>query len=254
MTGDFAAEVQHQGETLGALTVTMPANDQLDPGREKLVRDLAAQAGLVLRNVRLIEELKASRQRLVTAQDEERRKLERNIHDGVQQQLVALAINLRLARQLTERDLAKANELLERSGREVTETLEDLRDLARGIYPPLLAAQGLAEALTAQAAKAALPVEIVSNGLSRYAQEVEAAIYFCCLEALQNVAKYSHATHATVRLSEEDGHLAFEVQDDGKGFDASNQSLGTGLQGMSDRLSAQDGMLEIRSRPGEGPR
>jgi signal transduction histidine kinase len=250
--GDFVAEVHHQGETLGALTVTMPANDQIDPGREKLVRDLAAQAGLVLRNVRLIEDLKASRQRLVSAQDEERRKLERNIHDGVQQQLVALAINLRLARQLTEKDLGKAKELLERSGREVTETLEDLRDLARGIYPPLLAAQGLVEALRAQAAKAALPVEIVSNGLSRYAQEMEAAVYFCCLEALQNVAKYSRASHATVRLAEEDGHLAFEIQDDGQGFDASDKSLGTGLQGMSDRLSAQDGRLEIRSRPGEG--
>jgi signal transduction histidine kinase len=206
----------------------------------------------VLRNVRLIEELKASRQRLVTAQDEERRKLERNIHDGVQQQLVALAINLRLARQMTERDLAKANELLERSGQEVTETLEDLRDLARGIYPPLLAAQGLAEALTAQAAKAAIPVEIVSDGLSRYTQEMEAAVYFCCLEALQNVAKYSRASHATLWLAEQDGHLVFEVQDDGKGFDASNQSLGTGLQGMSDRLSALDGTLEVRSRPGEG--
>jgi signal transduction histidine kinase len=252
IAGDFTAEVQHHGETLGALTVTMPANDQLDPGREKLVRDLAAQAGLVLRNVRLIEELKASRQRLVTAQDEERRKLERNIHDGVQQQLVALAINLRLARQLTERDLARANQLIERTGKEVTETLEDLRDLARGIYPPLLAAQGLTEALTAQAAKAAIPVEIVSNELSRYTQEMEAAVYFCCLEALQNVAKYSRASHATLRLAEEDGHLAFEVQDDGQGFDASNQSLGTGLQGMSDRLSAQDGTLEIRSRPGEG--
>ena len=144
---DYLAEVRHQDELLGAITLDLPADDPMNPSKEALVRDLAAQAGLVLRNVRLIEELRASRQRLVAAQDEERRKLERNIHDGVQQQLVALTVQLRLAEQLTERDPAKARELMASLQGRTNEALEDLRDLARGIYPPLLADKGLATAL-----------------------------------------------------------------------------------------------------------
>src|SRR3954453_23201782 len=150
---DQRTEVRHQGELLGALSVAMPANDPLDPAKEKLIAGLASQAGLVLRNVRLIEDLRASRQRLVAAQDEERRKLERNIHDGAQQQLVALAVKARLARQLTERDPAKAGAMLTQIEAETHQALEDLRDLARGIYPPLLADKGLAAALRSQATK-----------------------------------------------------------------------------------------------------
>jgi signal transduction histidine kinase len=249
---DFAAEVRHQGELLGALSVSMPANDPLDPGREKLVRDLASQAGLVLRNVRLIEDLKASRQRLVAAQDEERRKIERNIHDGAQQQLVALSVKLGLAEQLADRDLGKAKAMMGELKSEATDALENLRDLARGIYPPLLADQGLAAALEAQARKGTVLTSVEADSIGRYPQEVEAAVYFSCLEALQNVAKYANATHATVQLANDAGELRFEVSDDGTGFDPAATGYGTGLQGMADRQDAIGGRLEVRSAPGEG--
>jgi signal transduction histidine kinase len=133
-----------------------------------------------------------------------------------------------------------------------TDALENLRDLARGIYPPLLADKGLLVALEAQARKAALPVQVEGEGIARYPQEVEAAVYFCTLEALQNVAKYAKASSAHVRLSDEGGSITFEVADDGTGFDSERTSLGTGLQGMKDRLEALGGTLELRSRPGSG--
>lgn len=247
-----AFEIRHQGELLGAITVRMPANDPMNPGKEKLIRDLAGQAGLVLRNVRLIEELRASRRRLVAAQDAERRRVERNIHDGAQQQLVALAVKLRLADQIVERDPAKARELLDQLQTQAHETLENLRDLARGIYPPLLADEGLAAALVAQGRKVPVPVEVRPDGIGRYDQEVEAAVYFCVLEALQNVTKYARASHVDVTLSD-DGHgLAFTVSDDGAGFDRTSPTRGTGLQGMADRLDAVGGSLEVRSEPGQG--
>jgi signal transduction histidine kinase len=142
--------------------------------------------------------------------------------------------------------------MLEGLQAETTDALENLRDLARGIYPPLLADKGLAEALTAQARKAPIPVHVESDGIGRYPQEIESALYFCCLEALQNVAKYANATRVEVRLSESADELAFEVQDDGKGFDASSAKRGSGLQGMADRLEAVGGHLEVRSMPGAG--
>ena len=197
--GEDAFEVRHQGDLLGALSVSMPANDPMNPSKERLVQDLAAQAGLVLRNVRLIEDLRDSRRRIVAAQDERARKLERDIHDGAQQQLVALAVQLRLAISLIERDPAKATELLHALEGTAGQALDDLRDLARGIYPPLLADQGLPAAISAQARKAALPVEVRADGVGRYDQEVEASIYFCTLEALNNVAKYARATTVTIR-------------------------------------------------------
>jgi signal transduction histidine kinase len=245
-------EIRHGGELLGALSVVMPPNDPLDHARQALMRDMAAQAGLVLRNARLIEELRASRQRLVAAQDEERRKLERNIHDGAQQQLVALSVQLKLARTMLDRDVAAAGALLEQLGGATTQALEDLRDLARGIYPPLLADQGLAAALEAQARKAAIPIEVRSDGVGRYGQDIEAAVYFCTLEALNNVAKYARASAATVALAQTNGSLSFRVTDDGEGFDAVATNYGTGLQGMADRLDAIGGELRVSSEPGRG--
>jgi signal transduction histidine kinase len=249
---DLAFEVRHQGELLGALTVVMPPREPLTSTGEKLLQDLAAQAGLLLRNARLIEELRASRQRLVRAQDEERRRLERNIHDGAQQQLVGLAVNLKLARTLSTKDPQKAGEILDRLQGEAQEALDDLRDLARGIYPPLLADKGLAAALESQARKAIVPVILEPDGVGRYTQEVEAAAYFCVLEALQNVAKYAEAGSVTVRLSQENGNLVFTVTDDGRGFDPQTTPSGSGLQNMADRLEALGGTVEIRSAPGEG--
>ncbi len=249
---DRAFPVRHQGELLGALTVAMPANEPLTPAGENLIGDLASQAGLVLRNVRLIEELRASRQRLVAAQDEERRRLERNLHDGAQQELVALAVQLGLAQRLAERESPKVAELLGQLQTQSTEALDNLRDLARGIYPPLLADQGLAVALAAQARKAPLPVDVEADGIGRYHQDAETAVYFCTLEALQNITKYAGATKAVVRLRPDGDGLAFEVADDGRGFDSEHTPMGSGLQNMADRLAALGGTLEIRSQPGQG--
>jgi signal transduction histidine kinase len=245
-------EVRHQGETLGALSITMPPSDPMNPTKEKLVEDLAGQAGLVLRNVRLIEELRASRQRLVAAQDEERRKIERNIHDGAQQQLVALAVKQRMAAAVVGQDDERARAILEELQSETTQALEDLRDLARGIYPPLLADQGLRAALEAQAKKSVVPVDVMAEGVGRLPQEIEAAVYFSCLEALQNVAKYAVASGAVIRLTHVGGELTFEVEDDGVGFDASTTGYGTGLQGMADRLDALGGTIRVRSAPRSG--
>jgi signal transduction histidine kinase len=251
--------VRHQGELLGGLSIEKKPGDAITATEEKLVRDLAAQAGLVMRNVALTEQLmdhiaqlRASRQRLVSAQDHERRRLERNLHDGAQQQLVALAVKLRLAEQLAERDPPKVKGLLADLQAETGDALENLRDLARGIYPPLLADKGLVAALESQARKSVVPVTIEADGIGRYPQEAEAAVYFSCLEALQNVAKYASASRATVSLSDGDGRLRFEVTDDGSGFEPSEASHGSGLQGIADRLAALDGELEVRSSPGAG--
>jgi signal transduction histidine kinase len=187
--GETVVEVRDRGEVLGALSVRMPATDPMDPAKEKLVRDLAAQAGLVLRNVRLVEDVRASRQRLVAAQDHERRRLERNIHDGAQQQLVALTVKARLARELVDRDPARAVDLLGQFEAETQDALEDLRDLARGIYPPLLADEGLVAAIRAQARKGSIEVALEADHVGRYQEDVEATVYFCALEAHQNVAK-----------------------------------------------------------------
>jgi signal transduction histidine kinase len=252
--GETVVEVRDRGELLGALSVAMPPSDPMNPSKERLVRDLASQAGLVLRNVRLVEELRASQRRLVTAQDQERRRLERNIHDGSQQQLVALSVKTRLARDLTARDPAKVAEMLTQIDAEIQTALGDLRDLARGIYPPLLIDEGLGAALDAQARRSLVPTTIRADGLGRYPPEVEAAVYFSCLEALQNVAKYAEANSATVILAQSNGHLTFEVVDDGRGFDPAAERTGTGLQGIADRLGALHGEVTIRSEPGAGTR
>jgi signal transduction histidine kinase len=247
---DFA--VEHHGERLGTLRVTCSPREPLTPAGERLVRDVAAQAGLVLRNVGLIEDLRASRQRLITAADEARRRLERNLHDGAQQQLVALRISLGLARQVLASAPDEAADLLAQTEGQAEEALAELRELAHGIYPPLLADLGLRGALQAQARKAAVPVTVDADSVGRYSQETEAALYFCILEALQNVAKYAHASGARVTLRQDGPSLTFTVADDGQGFDRSATPMGTGVQGMSDRLAALGGTIEITSAPGQG--
>lgn len=247
-----AVEVLHRGEPLGALSVALPASDPMNPSKERLIRDLAGQAGLVLRNVRLIEELRASRQRLVAAQDEERRRLERNIHDGVQQQLVALNVQLGLLANVASRDPEQAATMATGLQTRTMSTLEDLRDLARGIYPPLLADKGLAAAIGSQARKAAVATTVRAEDVGRYPQDVEAAVYFTVLEAMNNVAKYAEATSADVSLAQRNGSLEFTVHDDGRGFDPAATGYGTGLQGIADRLDAVGGTLRIESAPGRG--
>jgi signal transduction histidine kinase len=245
--------VEHQGERLGALRVTCSPREPLTPAGDRLVRDVAAQAGLVLRNVGLIEDLRASRQRLVSAADQARRGLERDLHDGAQQQLVALRISLGLARQVLTDSPAEAAELLAQTEHQAGEALAEMRDLAHGIYPPLLADLGLDAALQAQARKAAIPVTIEAAA-GRYPQDIEAAVYFCTLEALQNVAKYARASEARVTLGQDGPYLAFTVADDGTGFDRATTAAGTGLQGIADRLAALGGTVDIDSAPGHGTR
>ena len=247
-----AVEVRHQGELLGALTVTKRKGESLTPVEEKLLADLASQAGLVLKNVGLtaellvrLDDLRASRQRLVAAQDQERRRLERNLHDGAQQNLVALKVKLGLAEALADKDPVRAKELVAQLKVDADEALETLRDLARGIYPPLLADKGLAVALESQARKATLPVTVDADGIRRYPQDIEAAVYFCCLEALQNVQKYAEANRAVVRLRETNGDLSFEVRDDGRGFDPATAKHGAGMTNMADRLDALGGSLHV---------
>jgi signal transduction histidine kinase len=253
LTGaDLSVPVVYQGELLGAISVKMPRDEPLRPAGEQLVADVASQAGLVLSNAGLIEDLRASRQRLVAAQDEERRRIERNIHDGAQQDLVALAIKLRLAGMTVDDDPVEAKQIIGELQADATGALENLRDLARGIYPPLLAALGLVAALNAQAGKSPVPVTVEADGIGRFGQDTEAAVYFCCLEALQNIAKYAKATSARICLRAQDGTLRFTVSDDGSGYDARHTPLGSGQRNMADRLAALGGRLEVRSAPGQG--
>jgi signal transduction histidine kinase len=256
---DRSVAVRHQGEVLGALTVTKRRGEAITPIEVKLMDDLAHQAGLVLKNVGLtaelqarLVELRASRQRLVAAQDGERRRLERDLHDGAQQHLVAIKVKLGLAEMLLGRDPDKARLTLEQLKGDANEALETLRDLARGIYPPLLADKGLPTALQAQARKATLPVTIDAEGIGRYPQDTEAALYFCILEALQNIQKYAQASSATVRLRKDGEELSVEVTDDGRGFDVNATTRGNGLTNMEDRLDALGGTLHIVSSPGSG--
>jgi signal transduction histidine kinase len=256
---DRILPVRFEGEVLGALSVSKRPGESLTPTEGRLLGDLAAQVGLVLKNAGLreqllarLEEIRASRQRLVAAQDEERRRIERNIHDGAQQQLVALAIKLSITESMIGTDVDGEREMLAELRQDAAGAVEDLRDLARGIYPPLLASGGLVAALEAQARKAPVPTTVTADGVGRYPQEVEAAVYFCVLEALQNVAKYAGAGRADVRLAASGQDLRFEVSDDGAGFDPQSRRYGTGLQGMADRLHAHGGSLDVRSAPGAG--
>jgi signal transduction histidine kinase len=256
--GARVVPVRHGDDLLGAISLSKPRQEALTSTEDSLLQHLASQASLVMRNAQLtaelratIDELLASRRRLVEAQDAERRRIERNLHDGAQQQLIALAIQLGLlAESADDPDLIRA--AIPDLKAQLSAALDDLRALARGIYPPLLADQGLVPALQAQARKVALPVEIDADGIGRYPQDTEAAVYFCTLEALQNITKYASASRATVGLSCSDGSLQFTVTDDGTGFDTATTRHGTGLQGMADRLAALGGALHVRSRPGEG--
>jgi signal transduction histidine kinase len=263
---DSVVEVHHHGELLGALAVAKRPGEPLTPVEGKLLGDLAAQAGLVFRNVhltaqlqaRLAElaaraaELRASRARIVATQDAERRRLERNIHDGAQQHLVALAVKLQLTRTFAVRAPDRARQLLGELQATTAATQETLCTLAQGIYPAVLTEQGLVSALRARVADAPVPIEITGKDLARHDSDIEAAVYFCCLEALQNVVKHAAATTALVRLEEDRNGLRFSVADDGTGFDLDGTQRGSGLQNMADRLEALGGRLQVHSTAGGG--
>jgi signal transduction histidine kinase len=262
------APVSHGGELLGLIVVERPADaDSFTEDDDRVLTELARQTGLAFHNVQLdaalhttldelrkqAEELRASRARVVASGDAERRRVERNLHDGAQQHLVALAINLRLAKDIVAEDPEGTVQILDQLATDVQDTIKELRELAHGIYPPLLADRGLGEALRAAAGRSPLTVAVnIADDVGRYPADLEAAVYFCCLEALQNASK--HAPEATVqlRLWTEAGGLNFAVSDDGPGFDPARARGGHGFVNMTDRLGAIGGTARWDSVPGQG--
>jgi signal transduction histidine kinase len=251
-SGDFSGHVDVTNrDELGALAANVNRmNDELG----RLYEELGEwNRSLEVRVADQVKELRASRARVVMAADAERRRIERDLHDGAQQHLVGLAVHLRLARDLADSEPAKAMEMLDSLGDDVQEALEELRDLARGIYPPLLQDRGLADALAAAAGRATIRTRVDAEGIERYAPDVEATVYFCCLEALQNAAKHAgDSAIAAVRIREEADGLLFEVSDDGAGFDAARTRAGMGLTSMRDRVGALGGSLRVESASGAG--
>ncbi len=259
--------ITYGGELLGLVVVERPTTEPPFSEQEDLtLTELSRQVGLALHNVNLdsalqstldevrrqAAELRASRTRIVAAADAERRRVERDLHDGAQQHLVALAVNVRLVKDLVAEDPEAAALALDEIAVEVKATVQELRDLAHGIYPPLLMDNGLPEALRAVASRSPLDVTTSVDDVGRFSPDVEAAVYFCCLEALQNAAKHASESHVEVRVWEEEGGLLFTVSDDGPGFDARVARAGHGFMNMSDRLGAIGGSVRWDSTPGAG--
>ena len=242
--------VEVQGRRIAAI-----AHDPALDDEPQLVRAAGAAAALALENQRLeaelrarIEELRASRARLVEAGDAERRRLERDLHDGAQSRLVALALKLKLARMKVEGS-SEAAALLDESSAELQASLDELRELARGIHPAILSDHGLAAAVRALADRAPVPVS-VSVEEEELPAPVETAIYFVVAEALTNVAKYAAASSAVVAVRRRGAAVVVEIADDGAG--GAEEAGGSGLRGLADRVAALDGRIELESAPGEG--
>ena len=263
------APITNSGELLGMIVVRRPHGSlNFDEHDDQALTELARQVGLALHNVKLdsalqesldevrrqADELRASRARIVEAGDAQRRRIERDLHDGAQQHLVALAVNVNLVRQIADNDPDTAKAMLEQIGSDLQEAVQELRNLAHGIYPPLLMDRGLGEALSAAAGRAAIPTGVEADGIGRYPEQIEAAVYFCCLEALQNAAKHAgEGAEAMITVSEEEGALLFEVRDNGAGFDlASRAHEGHGFVNMGDRVGAIGGSISVESAQGQG--
>jgi signal transduction histidine kinase len=252
--GRYVTEVRS-----GDRMIALIDHDEALLHQPKLLEAACALTRIALENERLaaevtssLAEIDKSRGRIQAAADEERQRIERDLHDGAQQRLVALRVKLELAEELVREDPARGLPRLHVLGDEVTDALDDIRSIARGVYPSLLAERGLPEALQAAALRAPTETHVGRDGVGRYPQSIESAVYFCCLEALQNAAKHAPgATGVTIDLHE-DGGLRFEVTDDGEGFDVRASAKGTGLTNMRDRLEAVGGTLVIRSEPGQG--
>jgi signal transduction histidine kinase len=263
-----ARPVNHGGELLGVLVVQEREHVPLTVIEERLFIGLAAQAGLVLHGARLrtelelraaelsvrADQLRRSRERLVDAQDDERRRLERDIHDGAQQHLVALAVNLRLAATLAARSPERADALLAAQEDAATEAVATLVRLSRGIYPPLLEEKGVGAALRSVIAGSGREITVVEHATGRYPTTVEAAAYFSCLEALQNAAKHAGADSIRVTLAGTAAGLELTVEDDGAGFDPASTPAGSGLVNIRDRVESVGGTVRTESAPGRGTR
>jgi signal transduction histidine kinase len=246
--------VELEGRRVGAIVHDLTLSE--DP---ELLRSVAAAAGLAMENERLqaqlrarVEELRTSRARIVEAGTSERRRLERNLHDGAQQRLVALSLTLRLAQGKVHKDPEKATELLDAAQQELTLALGELRELARGIHPAVLSDRGLGAALEALAGRAPVDVDLAEMPSDRLPEAIEAAAYFVVAEALTNVVKYAHASQATVRIARQNGHAVVEIADDGIG--GADPDRGSGLRGLADRVSALDGRMSLDSPAGAGTR
>jgi signal transduction histidine kinase len=246
------AEIEHDGRPVAAIVHDATLLDQ-----PQLIRSVGAAAALALENERLeaelraqIQEVRASRTRLVEAQDTARRRLERSLHDGAQQRLASLALSLRLARSRIEKDPSAATEMIEAAEKELGHAIDELRELARGIHPAVLTDRGLAAALESLVTRSPMPVEVAELPKERLPPQVESAAYLVVAEALRNSSRYADATGAVVRVAKDNGLALVEVKDDGVG--GADPSRGTGLRMLGDRLSAIDGSLEVVSAPGEG--
>jgi len=262
------APLAHAGMLLGFIVVTRrPDAEPFGETEDTVLTEVARQIALALHNVQLDtalqasldelqvrnQELQDSRARIVAAGDNERRKLERNLHDGAQQHLVALAVKLRLAHDAVEDDPEDALAMIDEIKLDIQTAIAELRALAHGIFPPLLVSGGLCEALPAAAGRAALPTTVEFDGVGRYGNDIEAAVYFCTLEALQNAGKHAGANAtATVHVTDADGVLRFEIRDDGVGFETTGRVDGHGFVNMADRLGAFGGTIEVISNPGTG--
>jgi signal transduction histidine kinase len=219
----------------------------------ELVRAATSATLLAVENGALEGELRASRARIVEAGNAERRRIERDLHDSAQQRLVALRIHLALVGEKLER--SEEREMLDSLGVEVDQAIEDLRDVARGLYPQLVAQLGLGTALGAVARRSAIPVRIIEHGLGRHDEELETTVYFCCVECMQNAAKHGGpGASVTIHLGEQDGRMWFSVEDDGAGFDLATVERGAGLTNLADRLAAVGGTIAIDTTPGHGTR
>lgn len=263
------APVSYAGELLGVVVVRRPADaDDFSEEDQAILTETARQLGLVLHNAQLdstlsdaleelslqAAELRASRARIVAAADTERRHLERDLHDGAQQQLVALAVSLGVLRDVMTSDPTEAAQIVEELRAEVQVTIDGIRALAHGIYPPLLVSRGLGEALPAVTGKGPFAARrrVIVEGIGRYDPGVEAAVYFCCLEALQNAAKHAPDATVTMTLDARAGTLAFTIADDGPGFDVSVAPTGQGRINMADRIGAVGGTITWTSTVGGG--
>lgn len=257
---DVSLPVFHDGELLGGISLVAARGGTITPPEKELVASLADGLGLTLRNSlltaalrRQVADLRRSRDRVVTAADDARRSLEHALDSGPQQHLVAVKVRLGATRVLAEkagavRTAAILADIESQSG----DAIQAVRDFAAGIYPPLLGAEGLGVALGHEARRGALPISVHAEGIHRYPRDVESAVYFAVLEALQNTAKYAEATSAEVILAERNGDLTFEVRDNGHGFDRNLVNSGAGLNGIADRMDAVGGVFHLVSSLGGG--
>lgn len=263
-----SVSIRHRGELLGLLVLERPReSDPFTLEEDSVLVDLARQLGLALHNIRLDSALRASvdqlerrnvelqqsRARIVAVADDARRDIERNLHDGAQQRLAGLAVDIGLMRSVLDATPEVISAQLERLGADVNNAIAELRELAHGIYPPRLRDRGLVDALSTAAARSGQPIRFGAEGVGRYPPEIEAAVYFCCLEAMQNAAKYGgEQSSVVVCLGGSSTELRFDVTDDGAGFDPASAAEGHGIINMRDRVGAVGGELTVRSAPGRG--